>query len=169
MAGDLLGYWYLHDISHDDTVYKLWCYAPCSKGSFGCMLSQICCTVISQHTTISTKRSALGSYNKYTCSGKKSILVQRQGVQRTQHWATSHHIRRYWVVQFKGRPINWFGRLICAGRTFSFLNKVSAEGGSDSGRCLCRLHQLTFRLEFFTLRDNNSSKKNIASSSFKCI
>lgn len=67
VAVDLLDFRYLHDISHDDTVYKFWCHAPCSEGSFGCMLSQVRCTVIPQYATIGAEWSALCTYNKYTC------------------------------------------------------------------------------------------------------
>lgn len=61
---------YLHDISYDDTVDNLWSQPPCSEGSFGCVLGQICCTVVPQHAAICTKWSALSCYDKNTCEEK---------------------------------------------------------------------------------------------------
>lgn len=74
---------YLHDISKDNTVDKFGCDTPCSEGSFGRMLSQVRCTVILQHTTISAEWSALGSNNKYTCRETEHL----NAATRTSHQA----------------------------------------------------------------------------------
>ena len=71
----MLDFSYLHDIPHDDTVDELWCDGPCSEGSFGGMLGQICGTVIPQDASIGTERSALGGYNKYPCREKEFSAV----------------------------------------------------------------------------------------------
>ena len=62
----LLDLLYLHDIPHNDTVDEFWGHTPCCQGSPGSMLSHIGGTVVLQHATIRTERSALGRYDKYT-------------------------------------------------------------------------------------------------------
>lgn len=100
-----VGFGYLHDISHDDTVHKLWCDTPGSESGFGCMLSQVCCTVILQHATIGTEWSALGTYNKYSCRETEHFSTKTRT--STPHWETGRSQHQDTLQRWLTQPVHW--------------------------------------------------------------
>lgn len=61
---------HLHDVSHDNAVDELWSDVTSGQCSFGCMLSQVCGTVVLQHTPICPKWGTLGRHNEHTLKGE---------------------------------------------------------------------------------------------------